>query len=194
MRYLYTTENGRANLITSIDEQTQQLHIQETYPAKEYREGYVSYLAYDSERGIHWEFERMSNAELREKAYEKEKIITYENSLITVDEANKLWLEYQAEGSEKASAISALIAQAKATIRARYSDDVVEQAPVDNGEEDMNGNEFIGADSEEGEEQFGDDILNDEEDPLLNVEIPGDDSIGEDEGLLDEIESMGNID
>lgn len=191
MRYLYTVEDGKAKLIASINEQSQQVHIQETYPAQEYRDGYTSYLAYDEQRGVYWDFIKRPAAELREQAYRTIKIIRYGEQLLTVDEANKMWLEYQAEGSAKAAEISTLISNAKSLIRTSYPDEVVEEVP---SEEDMNGNEFIGADTEEGEEQFGDEIFDDENDPLLNVEIVGDDSIGEDEGLLDEIESMGNID
>ena len=75
MRYLYTIEDGKAKLITSIDEQSQQVHIQETYPAQEYRDGYTSFLAYNEEQGVHWEFKKRPAAELREQAYRTIKII-----------------------------------------------------------------------------------------------------------------------
>ena len=189
MRYLYTIEDGKAKLITSIDEQSQQVHIQETYPAQEYRDGYTSFLAYNEEQGVHWEFKKRPAAELREQAYRTIKIIRYGEQFLTVDEANKMWLEYQAEGSAKAIEISTLISNAKSFIRTSYPDEVVEETP---SEEDNGENEFIGADSEVGEEQFGDEILDDEEDPLLNVEIVGEDA--EDDEIIDEIESMGNID
>ena len=41
---------------------------------------------------------------------------------LTVDEANAYWQKYMAEGSNKVSGITALIAAAKADIRARYPD------------------------------------------------------------------------
>lgn len=41
----------------------------------------------------------------------------------TVDEANRKWQEYQAEGNSKANRLTALIANAKATIREQYPDE-----------------------------------------------------------------------
>ena len=61
--------------------------------------------------------------ERREYCYETEKVIRWGNGLITVDEANKMWMEYMAEGNtEKTAELSALIAEAKADIRERYPD------------------------------------------------------------------------
>lgn len=157
MRYLYTIEDGKAKLITSIDEQSQQVHIQETYPAQEYRDGYTSYLAYDEQRGVYWDFVKRPASELREQAYRTRKLVKYGDQILTVDEANKLWLEYQAEGSPKALEISILITNAKTFIRASYPDE--EQ----NNEEQSENGEFVGGDSEVGEEQFGDEIVEDEE-------------------------------
>ena len=42
--------------------------------------------------------------------------------MITVDKANKLWQEYQAEGSSKSEELTVLIAAAKTAIRAEYPD------------------------------------------------------------------------
>lgn len=61
--------------------------------------------------------------ELRERMYETEKCITYAGELLTVDEANKRWQEYQAEGNAKAAELTALIAAAKAAIRDQYPDE-----------------------------------------------------------------------
>ena len=65
-------------------------------------------------------------AEKRKQAYETEQIINWpENSteMITVDEANQLWLDYTAEGKDEvASKLRDLIALAKADIRERYPD------------------------------------------------------------------------
>ena len=65
--------------------------------------------------------------ELREQAYEsmlyKEDgtaLITWDGIAITVDQANKKWLDYSAEGSEKANELSAIIVSAKDYIRQLY--------------------------------------------------------------------------
>ena len=41
---------------------------------------------------------------------------------MTVDEANALWIKYQAENNVKAAELTTLIAAAKATIREKYPD------------------------------------------------------------------------
>ena len=43
--------------------------------------------------------------------------------MLTVDEANRKWQEYQAEGNSKANELTTLIANAKATIREQYPDE-----------------------------------------------------------------------
>jgi len=63
-----------------------------------------------------------SASELRENAYNIEKIISCESSMITVTEASQLWQYYAAEGSDKAAELQALIAAAKASIREKYPD------------------------------------------------------------------------
>ena len=67
--------------------------------------------------------------ELREQAYESMtlkvdgvNLITWEGNAITVDQANKAYLEYLAEGSPKAAEIQALIVTAKTYIRELYPD------------------------------------------------------------------------
>jgi hypothetical protein len=69
--------------------------------------------------------------ELREQAYETMTtksdgtgLIPWEDSAITVDQANKVYLEYSAEGSGKAAAIQVLIVAAKTYIRELYPDSV----------------------------------------------------------------------
>ena len=186
-KYIYSVDNnGNAKLIANIDEQNQSLHVQDSYPAQEYMDGYTSFLAYNEEQGVHWEFKKRPASELREQAYRTRKLVKYGDQILTVDEANKLWLEYQAEGSPKALEISILITNAKTFIRASYPDE--EQ----NNEEQSENGEVIGGDSEVGEEQFGNEITEDEEDPLLNVELEGD--LSDDEEISGEIDSMGNID
>jgi len=62
-------------------------------------------------------------AELREEAYNTETIISWDNEMITVTAASQLWQYYAAEGSDKANELQALIAEAKADIRAKYPDE-----------------------------------------------------------------------
>ena len=61
--------------------------------------------------------------EPRERAYETDKVISYEGKMLTVDEANRKWQEYQAEGNTKANELTTMIANAKATIREQYPDE-----------------------------------------------------------------------
>lgn len=49
-------------------------------------------------------------------------LILWEGEAITVDTANKKWLDYSAEGSTIANELSALIVEAKAYIRELYPD------------------------------------------------------------------------
>lgn len=59
-------------------------------------------------------------AKKREKAYNTETIISWNGEMITVTEAATLWQYYAAEGSENATTLQTLIADAKATIREKY--------------------------------------------------------------------------
>lgn len=66
---------------------------------------------------------------LREQAYsamayrtDGSPMIEWENIALTVDQANVIYLNYAAEGSEKASEIQELIADAKTYIRELYHD------------------------------------------------------------------------
>ena len=60
--------------------------------------------------------------ELREQAYELEKCVEWNGSMITVDEANNMFLEYEAEGNKKAEELIRLIAAAKSKIRENFPD------------------------------------------------------------------------
>lgn len=51
-------------------------------------------------------------------------IFQHGGKMLTVDEANRKWQEYQAEGNSKANELTTLIANAKATIREQYPDEV----------------------------------------------------------------------
>lgn len=103
-----------------------QLIEQETYPAQVDHPNTHAVLSYSETEGIHWEYIPYIPKELRERVYETEKIISYEDDMLTVDEANRKWQEYQAEGNSKANELTTLIANAKAMIRGQYPD--VEQS------------------------------------------------------------------
>ena len=70
--------------------------------------------------------------EKRERAYETERIIEYGDEMITVDEANKLWYQYAAEGrSEVTDELTQKIAEAKNEIRRMYPEENIEEESVD---------------------------------------------------------------
>lgn len=120
--YIYTTTGNKATLV-SQQSNYDQIITQETYPARIDHPNTHAVLSYNETDGIHWEYIPLTPTEFRERAYETVKCITYENEQLTVDEANKKWQEYQAEGNEKAAEITTLIAAAKASIRAEYPDE-----------------------------------------------------------------------
>ena len=120
--YIYTIKDNKAVLLgqqSSYD----QLIEQETYPAQVDHANTHAVLSYSEEEGIHWEYIPYTPKELRERVYETEKIISYEGDMLTVDEANRKWQEYQAEGNSKANELTTLIANAKATIREQHPDE-----------------------------------------------------------------------
>lgn len=122
MKYIYKINGTKAELINKT-ESYDRLITAETYPAREYHENTHAVLSYNEEQGIHWEYIPYTPEELRERAYETEKLVNFENEILTVDEANKKWQEYQAEGNSKANELTTLIANAKATIREQYPDE-----------------------------------------------------------------------
>ena len=65
----------------------------------------------------------LSPAEQRKQAYNTEKIISWVGEMLTVTEAATLWGYYAAEGSDKATELTALIVTAKADIREKYPDE-----------------------------------------------------------------------
>ena len=120
--YIYTIKDNKATLLgqqSSYD----QLIEQETYPACVDHPNTHAVLSYSEAEGIHWEYIPYTPKELRERVYETEKIISYEGDMLTVDEANRKWQEYQAEGNSKANELTTMIANAKATIREQYPDE-----------------------------------------------------------------------
>ena len=119
--YIYTIKDNKATLLGrqgSYD----QLIEQETYPARVDHPNTHAVLSYNEADGIHWEYIPYTPKELREHVYETEKIISYDGDMLTVDEANRKWQEYQAESNSKANELTRLIANAKATIRVQYPD------------------------------------------------------------------------
>lgn len=65
---------------------------------------------------------QVTSEELREHAYETERLIKWGRVMLTVDEANDMFLKYSAERSPKADELTALIAATKAEIRERFPD------------------------------------------------------------------------
>ena len=122
MQYIYQINGTKAELINKT-ESYDRLITAETYPAREYHENTHAVLSYNETDGIHWKYIPYTPKELRERVYETEKIISYEGDMLTVDEANRKWQEYQAEGNSKANKLTTLIANAKAMIREQYPDE-----------------------------------------------------------------------
>lgn len=120
--YIYTIKDNKATLLSQQGSYDQIIE-QETYPARVDHPNTNAVLSYSEAEGIHWEYIPYTPKELREHAYETEKIISYEGDMLTVDEANSKWQEYQAEGNSKANELTTLIANAKATIREQYPDE-----------------------------------------------------------------------
>ena len=102
--------------------------------AVECPQGYGVGDSYDGENWIKVSKpEKLTTAQIREKAYEEMTLKTDNTPLllwhdhpITVDEANVLWTKYAAEGSPTAEGLTVLIADAKAYIRELYPDEEVQ--------------------------------------------------------------------
>lgn len=121
MKYIYSVENNKANLIGQIGD-TNSIITSDILPARVQKDGYKAILRYDESQGVYWDYVPYTNEELREQAYRTTKCISYDGKVMTVDEANKLWYQYQAEGSQKAAELTALILSVKNTIREKYPD------------------------------------------------------------------------
>ena len=66
----------------------------------------------------------LTPAEQREQAYNTDPCVSWDGAMLTVTEAAQKWQYYAAEGdAAKADALTALIAEAKATIREKYPDE-----------------------------------------------------------------------
>lgn len=82
-----------------------------------------SWLFINTPKPVQPEPQVLSPRERRELTYETEPLIAYESEQITVDEANKLFLQYSAEGNtQKYMDLQILIGRAKADVRARFPD------------------------------------------------------------------------
>ena len=120
--YIYAIKDNKAVLLGQ-QRSYDQLIEQETYPARVDHPNTHAVLSYSESEGIHWEYIPYTPEELRERAYETDKVISYEGKMLTVDEANRKWQDYQAEGNSKANELTTMIANAKATIREQYPDE-----------------------------------------------------------------------
>ena len=121
MKYIYQINDTEAKLIQKTEEYDN-IIAQDTFPAREYHENTHAVLSYNEEQGVHWEYIPFTPEELREQAYETEKLIEWDGAMLTVDGANDMFLKYTAEGNTKADELTALIAAAKAGIRERFPD------------------------------------------------------------------------
>ena len=119
--YIYTVKDSQAQLVGQ-QESYDQIITSETFPARIAHPNTNAVLSYNEIEGIHWEYIPLTPTELRERTYETEKCISYAGETLTVDEANKRWQEYQAEGNIKATELTSLIATAKVAIRQQYPD------------------------------------------------------------------------
>lgn len=70
--------------------------------------------------------EKPTTAQQRENAYNTQAVIPWDGSMLTVTEASQKWQYYSAEGNtDKTDDLTALIAEAKASIREQYPDEEV---------------------------------------------------------------------
>lgn len=150
MNFIFKIEDNKAELIKQAP-RVDQVITQDTYPAMEFHENTHAELVWTEEEGIHWIYIPYTPAEKREKAYRTEKIVEWDGRLLTIDEANDMWVKYDAEGNTKAAALTILIAEAKAEIRERYPDED-ELGDAESGD---------GAENESSEPQESDDKNND---------------------------------
>ena len=121
MKYIYQINGTEAELIQKTEEYDN-IISQDTFPAREYHENTHAVLSYNEEQGVHWEYTPFTPEELREQAYETEKLIEWDGVMLTVDGSNDMFLKYTAEGNTKADELTALIAAAKTGIRERFPD------------------------------------------------------------------------
>ena len=121
MKYIYKITGNKAELINQT-ELYDDVIVMDSFPARIHHENTHAVLSYNETDGIHWEYIPYTNKEIRENIYKTEKLISYDNEMLTVDEANKRWQEYQAENNDKAKELTILISEAKTRIRNEYPD------------------------------------------------------------------------
>lgn len=121
MQYIYKINGTKAELIQKTEDYDN-IITQDTFPAREYHENTHAVLSYNEGQGVHWEYTPFTPEELREQAYETEKLIEWDRVMLTVDGANDMFLKYTAEGNAKADELTTLIAATKAGIRERFPD------------------------------------------------------------------------
>ena len=120
MKYIYSVVNDKATLVSRIND-NESIITSEILPARVEKPGYKAILKYDEAQGVYWDYVPYTPEELRENEYITNKCVTYEGKTMTVDEANTLWIKYQAENNAKAAELTTLIAAAKATPIKRLS-------------------------------------------------------------------------
>lgn len=121
MKYIYSVVNNKATLVSRINDD-ESIIASEILPARVEKPGYKAILKYNEAQGVYWDYIPYTPEELRENEYITNKCVTYDGKTMTVDEANALWIKYQAENNAKAAELTTLIAAAKATIREKYPD------------------------------------------------------------------------
>lgn len=121
MKYIYSVENNKATLISRLNDD-ESIITSEILPARIEKPGCKAVLKYDEAQGVYWDYIPYTPEELREQEYAINKCVSYDGKVMTVDEANTLWIKYQAENNAKAAELTTLIAAAKATIREKYPD------------------------------------------------------------------------
>lgn len=121
MKYIYSVVNDKATLVSRIND-NESIITSEILPARVEKPGHKAILKYDEAQGVYWDYVPYTPEELRENEYITNKCVTYDGKTMTVDEANTLWIKYQADNNVKAAELTTLIAAAKATIREKYPD------------------------------------------------------------------------
>lgn len=121
MKYVYSVKGNKATVISGMDD-SESIITSEIFPARIEKPGYKAILKYDDAQGVYWDYIPYTPEELREKEYVINKCVIYDGKTMTIDEANTLWIKYQAENNVKAAELTALIAAAKAAIREKYPD------------------------------------------------------------------------
>ena len=73
MKYIFTVSSDEAKPIAQLTSDYDQLITQDTFPAREHREGYKAALSYNETDGVYWDYIPLTGEEKREEAYRTEK-------------------------------------------------------------------------------------------------------------------------